>query len=316
MASDFDFEEISFHCRSPIFMCVECKHAEKCRDLLNLLRIYSYEERKKEPDYSKTFPFTKPRPEGIEVDHNNKLNELSSGEWLTFTRTVISEQFPKTIGHKLRRKHPDYKSPFLMGQLISFFTKRGDLLLDPFAGTGTSLVAASLLEREAIGFELHKKWVDVYYEICVQEGLKKQKLVQGDCVHLSRYLPPESTDFIIMDPPSITNPSEWLGPEMGDLPPIEAFFTLLEELLINCYKAMRDNKYIAVFARNLYQKGNYIYITPHYAAAAENAGFILKGEKVWENKAEKLRPYGYPHTYVPNVVHYNILIFQKKSKMA
>ena len=311
MADDFNFEEITFHCRSPIFMCPDCSHAEQCQDLLNLLKLYSFEERKAPPDYAAMFPFTGPRPHPLKVDPNNKLNELASGEWLKFSRTVIAEKFPHLFGHELRRKHPDYKNPFLLGQLIAFFTKPGHLVLDPFAGTGSSLVAASLLGREAIGFELHKKWIDLYYQICQKCDMPRQKLVQGDCVHLSRYVPPESVDFIIVDPPNITRPEEWMGPEDEDSGP-DAYFSIIEELLINCRKNLRNNKYLAMFTRNLYQKGSYIYLTPHFAAAAETAGFLIKGEKIWENKGEKLRPYGYPHTYVPNIVHYSVLIFQKK----
>lgn len=310
MARDFDFEEISFYCRSPIFMCPDCSHAPKCRDLLNLLRIYRLEEKPPEPDYRKLFPWTRPRPDG-DVDPNNKLNELGSGEWLKFTRTVLTETFPKTLGHELRRKHPDYKSPFLLGQLLAFFTKERDMILDPFAGTGSTLVAAALMNRESVGFELYKKWIDIYYEICKTHEIPRQKLVQGDCVHLSRYLPAESVDFILMDPPNILKPVEWLGKDLKGEQAFDLFFSMMEELFVNCRKVLRNKKYLAVFTKNLYQEGGYVYITPHFAAAGQHAGFILKGEKIWENTAEKLRPYGYPHTYVPNVVHYNILIFQK-----
>ena len=311
MASKFDFEEISFHCRSPIFMCVDCSHASRCQDLLNLLRVYRVEEKQPEPDYRKLFPWVRPRP-GATVDPNNKLNELTSGEWLKFSRTVLADSFPKILGHELRRKHPDYKSPFLLGQLLAFFTKQGEMVLDPFAGTGTALVAAGLMNREAVGFELYKKWIDIYYEICKAHGVPKQKLVQGDCVHLSRYLPAESVDFILMDPPNILKPEEWLGRDLQGPEAIGTFFSMMEELLVNCHKILRNNRYVAIFTRNLYQKGSYVYLTPQFAATGESAGFVLKGEKIWENTAEKLRPYGYPHTYVPNVVHYNILIFQKK----
>ena len=309
---DFDFEELTFHCRSPIFMCAECKHAVRCQDLLNLLRLYSFEEKKAAPDYSDAFPFIKPRPENAIPDRNNKLNALTSSEWLRFTRTVVSDILPRTHGHDLRRRHPDYKNHFLMGQLIAFFTKPGQLVLDPFAGTGSALTAASLLGRDAVGFELHKKWIDIYYEICAKAGVDKQKLVQGDAVHLSRYLPPESVDFVIVDPPNVTRPEEWMGPEGGAEAASDAYFTMIEELLLNCRKALSAKKYLALFARNLYQQGSYIFLTPHFAAAAENAGFVIKGEKIWENKGEKLRPYGYPSSYVPNIVHYTILIFQKK----
>lgn len=293
-------------------MCPNCSKAPTCRDLLHILKAFSFEEKKSEDQYFEMFPFMKKPPSDSTVDPKNKLNELTSGEWLSFTRTVLSGAFPKIFGHALRRKHPEYKSPFLMGQLISFFTKTGDIVLDPFAGTGTSLVAASLLGREAIGFEIQKKWCEIYYEICNREDIQKQKLVQGHCVTLAGFVPPESLDFVIMDPPNPLKPDDWSDPDL-DSPhaPVDAFFNMFHELVKTLRVAMKWGKYAAIFTRNIYQDGHYVYMTPMFAAAAEDAGLTLKGEKIWENKAEKMRPFGYPHSYIPNVVHYNILIFQK-----
>jgi len=83
--------------------------------------------------------------------------------------------------------------------------------------------------------------------------------------------------------------------------------------LNRCHASLKEHKHMAVFTRNLYQNGQYIFLTPYFASIAAEAGFLLKGEKIWENSAEKLRPYGYPHSYVPNISHYSILIFQKQT---
>jgi DNA modification methylase len=302
-------DSVSFHCRSPIYLCPTCTHAENCADLLNLLRLFKLEEKPPDFDFITNFPFLEERD--FEYDPRNKMNELSSGEWLQFTRTVFSPKFPKTLGHEFRRKHPEYKSPHLMGQLVAFFTKRDDLVLDPFAGTGPSLIAAALLGREAIGFEIQPAWVDVYYRICKKLLVPRKKLVEGDCAALLPSIPKESVDFIIIDPPAPINVQEWRRDEAPPEKPVEAFFKFMLRIFNYCYRSLRDQKFMAVFTRNMYQKGRYVSLTPHYAAIAAEAGFVLKGEKIWENPGEKLRPYGYPHSYVPNIVHYTILIFQK-----
>lgn len=306
-------EYYRFSCQSPIFMCPQCSRAETCRDLMMLLQMFSLKE--EEPadfDFRANFPYLKERDPDASVDRNNKLNELTSGEWLTFTRTVFSENFPKMFGHELRRQHPDYKAPHLMGQLIAFFTRAGETVLDPFAGTGTSLIAAALLKRNAVGFEVNPEWVELYYEICEREDIAKQKLLQGDCGHLVKFLQPESIDMVIVDPPDPTHVKEWAGPVQLTKKPLDAFFDFMRDFLTHCYKALRAKKYLVIFTHSLYQTGAYLYLTPFFATVAEEAGFVLKGEKIWENKGEKLRPYGYPHTYVPNIVHYNILIFRRE----
>ncbi len=302
-------EELSFYCRSPIYMCPSCTHAENCRDLLNLLRTFRVEEKAPEFDYMTNFPFLNERT--FKQDKKNKMNELSSGEWLTFTRTVFNPKFPHILGHDMRRHHPDYKSPHLIGQLIAFFTKQGDHIVDPFAGTGTSLLSASLLGRDAIGFEINQDWIDIYYKICKQESIERQKLVFGDSAYMTAYIPPDTIDFIVVDPPDPLTPEEWMPEAEPPEKPLEEYFDFIRQVLVNCYKGLKNKKYIAVFTRNLYNKSRYVFMAPYFTSVAEDAGFILKGEKIWENKAEKLRPYGYPHTYVPNIVHYSILIFRK-----
>jgi site-specific DNA-methyltransferase (adenine-specific) len=56
--------------------------------------------------------------------------------------------------------HPTEKSVDTIKPIIEAFTKSGDVVLDPFAGSGSSLVAAALLRRQYIGIELEQKYCD------------------------------------------------------------------------------------------------------------------------------------------------------------
>ncbi|MFQ5799234.1 MAG: DNA methyltransferase, partial [Bacteroidota bacterium] len=84
----------------------------------------------------------------------NTLNDLAGNEWLFFTKTVLRTSYPSEFGHKLRRKHYANKPPALMREMIEFFTKRGQTVLDPFAGVGGTLLGASLCGRKTTGVEL------------------------------------------------------------------------------------------------------------------------------------------------------------------
>jgi len=57
--------------------------------------------------------------------------------------------------------HPTEKSVDTLKPLLETFTKPGDIVLDPFAGSGSSLVAASLLQRRYIGIELEAKYCEL-----------------------------------------------------------------------------------------------------------------------------------------------------------
>jgi len=54
--------------------------------------------------------------------------------------------------------HPTQKPVPLLEQLIDIFTDKGDVVIDPCAGSGTTLLAAANLERKAYGFEVNKKF--------------------------------------------------------------------------------------------------------------------------------------------------------------
>lgn len=59
------------------------------------------------------------------------------------------------------RSHPTEKSVDTLRPVVEAFTKVGDLILDPFAGSGSSLVAAALLRRLYIGIEIEADYCDL-----------------------------------------------------------------------------------------------------------------------------------------------------------
>ena len=94
------------------------------------------------------------------------MNELSGEEWLYFTKSVWTTAYPSELGHDRRRAHGANKPPRLMARLIEFFTRSGELVLDPFAGVGGTLLGAAIARgpRRAIGIELDPRWAAVYRE--------------------------------------------------------------------------------------------------------------------------------------------------------
>jgi site-specific DNA-methyltransferase (adenine-specific) len=66
----------------------------------------------------------------------------------------------RPVGRQVNR-HPTEKPVPLMAELIESSTRRGELVLDPFAGSGSTLVAALITGRHAIGIELDERYVAV-----------------------------------------------------------------------------------------------------------------------------------------------------------
>jgi DNA modification methylase len=73
------------------------------------------------------------------------------------------------------RKTPDHEAPYpeeLISRIIRISTDKGDLVLDPFLGSGTTLKAALELGRHCIGYEINEEFANV-----IAERLNVQRLV-------------------------------------------------------------------------------------------------------------------------------------------
>lgn len=289
--------------------------------LLKVLEEYVIAKRKVEPKPPSVHP-------------KNKLNELAGNEWLFFTKSVLRTSYGHGCGHKLRREHAANKPPQLMQHLIEFFTKSGQTVLDPFCGVGGTLLGAALCGRKATGIELNPRWLDVYRQVCEQEGLEEQETLQGDCMAVLAELAEARRvfDFVATDPPYSIALKKTMCTDVYDiqhrktdfdgfsdeaadlrnLPSFQAFYDAIERAFALTFPLLRPGGYLAVIIRDSYQNGRYIPATCHIAERIERAGYVMKGIKVWYGTGARVRPYGYPNAYVPNIVHQNIVIFRKE----
>jgi site-specific DNA-methyltransferase (adenine-specific) len=75
-------------------------------------------------------------------------------------------EYPALLGHlsKQRTGHPDQKPLEMIETIIKASSNPGDLVVDFFCGSGTTLVAAKNTGRNAIGFETQERWVNIIKE--------------------------------------------------------------------------------------------------------------------------------------------------------
>ena len=68
---------------------------------------------------------------------------------------------------------------------------------------------------------------------------------------------------------------------------------------------------MVVIVRNAYQRGEYMFTHVDLARRATLHGFVPKGEIILYQAGTRLRPYGYPFAYIPNIAHQYIVVLQK-----
>ena len=75
-------------------------------------------------------------------------------------------------------------------------------------------------------------------------------------------------------------------------------------------RVLREGRYAVVILRDAYQDGRYRFTASDLAGRAEAHGLVPKGDLVWYQAGTRLRPYGYPRAFVPNIVHQHILVLR------
>lgn len=90
--------------------------------------------------------------------YRNKLPKFNNGGKMIFN---CMEYERDNITPKI---HPTQKSIHLLKTLIEIFTDPGDVVIDPVAGSGSTLIAAEMLGRKAYGFEIKKQFIKDFNE--------------------------------------------------------------------------------------------------------------------------------------------------------
>jgi DNA modification methylase len=291
----------------------------------------------------------------------NTLNELSGEEWLYFTKSVWTTAYPSELGHALRKQHGANKPPRLMARLIEFFTQSGEVVLDPFAGVGGTLLGAAIARgpRRAIGIELSPRWAEVYAQVVAAARADRDgegalladlgpsdpggartfdpsgcDLRVGDALELLPTLAPESFDFVATDPPyNVQLPMTMSGgalseafsnrrtdyamvtadpADLANAADYPAFLDRMTDVLREVHRVLRAGRYAVLIVRDAYQGGRYVFTGSDLAARADSVGLTPKGDLIWYQAGTRLRPYGYPTGFVPNIAHQHLLVFRRE----
>ncbi len=134
---------------------------------------------------------------------SNNLNCLTAKDWIKSQLGVWQFNYSS---RDLRDKtlHPATFPISLSKKVIELFSHAGELILDPFVGSGTTLVAAQDLNRNAVGFDLQESYIALSNQRLANENFfnqAQQIAIQDDANNIDQYLEPGTVKLIWTSPP-------------------------------------------------------------------------------------------------------------------
>jgi len=130
---------------------------------------------------------------------------------------------------------------YIIWNLLQRYTKEKDLVIDPCAGSGTTLDVARDLNRKALGYDVHPTRKDIF---------------RVD----ARKLPPELTgkvDFVFIDPPYSTHID--YGPDPRDIGKLEAstgdYYAAMDQAFAEIGRILKPGKHMALYVSDSYVHG-------------------------------------------------------------
>lgn len=151
-------------------------------------------------------------------------------------------------------------SPYVPRNLILRYTKEGDWILDQFMGSGTTLVEAKLLNRNAIGVDINSQSVLISNKNLQFQCESKSKIFtrNGNALNL-QFIKDESIDFICTHPP-YANIIKYSNNIDGDLSRlgVDDFLQKMQKVARETYRVLKKGKMCAVMIGDVRKYGKVV----------------------------------------------------------
>lgn len=249
-------------------------------------------------------------------------HKISGRDWIKYSISVWDD---KKSNEERSLAHPALFPVSLVSKLIKIYTRCNEVILDPFAGIGSTLVSAALLNRRSIGFELSAEFSSI-----AQERLKNftvfNRLINESSFKMSEFIPKNSIDFCITSPPywDILNRKRTADykdiknygdseEDLGNIGDYNEFLGKLEFVLKQVFDCLKENRHCVLIVMDIRKKSKFYPFHIDVTEIMQSIGFELEDYIIWDRRQEynNLRPLGYPTVFRVNKVHEYICIFKK-----
>lgn len=256
---------------------------------------------------------------------SNHINCLDAKNWMKSQVAVWEFAYEK---RDIRDKdiHPAVFPVALPSKCIQLFTHKGELVLDPFAGIGTTLIAAKDLERNAVGFDLGKRYINFTKDRLSQSSTPtktQQMAICDDSINIANYLNENSVSLSITSPPyanmlnrprknkslrgDLRNNKHYKKVQqyskdprdLGTMEP-KKFAETLGEIYRGILPLHKPGAHCVINITDLWWENKRIPLHLYTIEAMEKAGYKLRNTIIWDrrNLVNGAGIFGWPSNYI------------------
>lgn len=270
------------------------------------------------------------------------FNGMTAREWTLSSRSVWND-----VSSARKGKHLLHGATFpekLAERVILMYSKEGDYVLDPFLGTGTTVISAIKNNRYGIGIEL----TDKYYNIAANEIANtvnlliqdNYKIIQGDCEIALDELADTSIQLTFTSPPyadlihkvvedrekrhkhsafveknnATTNVYSDNEADLGNMP-MEVYKEKVVRIMEKLYRKTKPGGYniwVVKDFRDIKNKIPYVDLHSAIAECGSKAGFVYHDLIIWDqNEQRSLVLLGYPSVFYVNQNHSYLVVLRR-----
>jgi DNA modification methylase len=239
-------------------------------------------------------------------------------------------------GRDIRDKkiHPATFPIALARKVIDLFTHKGQLVVDPFVGSGTTLVAAQDAERNAVGLDLQKEYIELCTNRLVNSHLfnqSKQLTICDDARNITQYLAEETVSLIFTSPPyaNLLNRkrknksrrdrhNDQLGKieqysqddrDLGTMP-LEEYTLAMGEVFERLLPLLRPKAHCVINVPDMWWENDRITIHVSLVEELRRRGYALRNIIIWDrtNIVNQIGIFGWPSNYITMGVTFEYLL--------
>lgn len=254
------------------------------------------------------------------------INCLSAKEWVK-GQVAIWEFYYEKRDIRDKDIHPAVFPIALPKKCIELFTHKGELVLDPFVGIGTTLIAARDTERNAVGFDINRKYIDFtekrLSQLTINYDQTKQVAICDDAENIPDYLEEETVSLCVTSPPyaNMLNHKRLNKSFRSDLRvkkhykkiqqysdnprdlgtmKLEKYIDSLADIYKKILPLLRPKAHCVININDLWENNKRYPTHSLIIEAMENVGYELRNIIIWDkrNLVNKVGIFGYPSNYI------------------